>query len=140
MLRFIMQQGRPEHWSGIALSVACLLPRDEAFDTLVRALGKTELGHTANICQAIARTKHQDAEITLRGQLAALWEHPALWDNDDFSNRVAFDATTCITHLIELGASPSDFAGQVRRLSEHVCSGNRKSCRNFLSRYYSWLV
>ncbi len=140
MLRFIMQHGCPEHWSGIALSVASLLPRDEAFETLVRALGNTEPGHTANICQAIARTKHPDAEITLRGQLAALWEHPALWDNDDFSNWIAFDATSCITHLIELGVSPSDFAAQVRKLSEHVCSGNRVSCRNFLSKYYPWLA
>jgi len=38
-----------------------------------------------------------------------------------------------------LGAPASDFAEQVRKLSEHVCSGNRKSCRKFLSKHYSWL-
>src|SRR5712671_456019 len=32
MLRFIMQHGDPDHWSGIALNVASQLPRDEAFD------------------------------------------------------------------------------------------------------------
>jgi hypothetical protein len=138
MLRFIMKHGDSTHWSGIALSVASQLPRDEAFDTLVRALHSTELGGSANISQAIAHTKHPDAEATLRRHLAALWSHPALWEDDVFSNQVGFDVTTCIAHLIELGASPSDFTDQVRRLSEHVCSGNRESCRNFLSKYYSW--
>jgi hypothetical protein len=139
MLRFIMQQGSSEHWAGIALSVASQLPCDEAFDTLVRALYSTEPGHTANITQAIAHTKHPDAEVTLRRHLAALWEHPALWDDDDFVNWVGFDATTCIDHLIELGAPPSDFTEQVQRLSAHVCSHNRESCRNFLSKHFSWL-
>jgi hypothetical protein len=68
-----------------------------------------------------------------------VWSHPTLWDAADFINWVGFDATTCIAHLIELGASPSDFTEQVRRLSEHVCAHNRKSCRNFLSKHYSWL-
>jgi len=139
MLRFIMQHGGPEHWSGIALSVASQLPCDEAFDTLVRALRSTELGRTSNIGQAIAHTKHRDAEATLRRHLAALWEHPALWDEADFINWVGFDATTCIAHLIGAGGPPSDFTAQVRRLSEHVCSHNRQSCRNFLSKHYSWL-
>lgn len=139
MLRFIMEHGGPQDWSGIALSVASELPRDEAFDTLVRALRSTELGHSSNISQAIAHTKHPDAEATLRRHLAALWSHPALWDDDAFSNLVSFDVTTCIAHLIELGAAPTDFTEQVRRLSEHVCSRNRESCRNFLSKHYSWL-
>ena len=140
MLRFVMQHGRPEHWAGISSSVATLLPRDEAFDTLVRALHNAELGHTtANIAQAIAHTKHPDAEMTLRKHLAVLWEHPALWDGADFTNWVAYAATTCIAHLIELGARPSDFTEQVRRLSQHVCSRNRESCRKRLSKHYSWL-
>jgi hypothetical protein len=139
MLRFIMEHGDAKHWSGIALSVASQLPRDEAFDTLVRALRRTELRHSSNISQAIAQTKHPDAEATLRSHLATLWSHSALWDDDTFINWVGFAATTCIAHLIELGASPSDFNEQVRRLSEHVCSGNRNSCRSFLSKHYSWL-
>jgi hypothetical protein len=133
ILRFIMEHGDSEHWSGVALSVATVLPRDEAFDTLVRALRRTELGHSSNICQGIAKTQHPDAETTLRGQLASLWEHPALWDEKNFW--VGFDAITCIAHLIELGAPPSDFTNQVHRLSEH----NRKSCQAFLSKHYAWL-
>jgi hypothetical protein len=139
MLRFIMEHGGPNHWSAIALEVAAKLPRNEAFDILIRALRSAELGCSSNIGQAIAHTKHPDAETTLRRHLAALWEHPALWDDADFTNWIGFDATTCIAHLIEVGASPTDFAEQVRRLSQHLCSGNRESCRNFLSKHYSWL-
>jgi hypothetical protein len=139
MLRFIMQHGSSRHWSGIALSVASCLPQQEAFDLLVRALHSTDIGHTANFAQAIAHTKHPVAQATLRRHLAAVWAHPALWDDADFVNWVGFDATTCIAHLIEAGAPPSDFSEQVRRLSEHVCLLNRQSCRNFLSKHYSGL-
>ncbi|HYG21426.1 MAG TPA: hypothetical protein VEH04_01505 [Verrucomicrobiae bacterium] len=139
MLRFIMQHGKPEHWSGIALSVASQLPRDEAFGTLVRALSGGELKHSSNICQAISHTKHPNADATLRRHLATLWSHPSLWEDADFTNWAAFDVATCIAHLIELGAAPTDFTEQVRRLSEHACAGNRRSCRNFLSKHYSWL-
>lgn len=139
MLRFIMQHGSPRDWSGIALSVASYLPQEEAFDILARALRSTDIGQAANIAQAIAHTKHADAEATLRKHLEAVWAHPALWDNADFVNWVGFDATTCIAHLIDVGAPPSDFTEKVSRLSEHVCSRNRQSCRNFLSKHYSWL-
>jgi hypothetical protein len=139
MLRFIMQHGEQKQWSGIAMSVASQLPRDEAFDTLVRALRSTELGRSSDISQAIAYTKYPNAEATLRSHLATLWSHPSLWQDDDFRNRIGFEMTACIEFLIDLGAPPSDFIEQVRRLSEHVCLGNRDSCRNFLSRHYSWL-
>ena len=134
-----MQHSSARHWSSIALSVASQLPRDEAFDTLVRALQSTELGQGSNICQAIAHTKHPDAEATLRRHLTALWSHPSIWEDDSFVNWVGFDATTCISHLIELGVPASDFTEQVRKISVHVCSGNRESCRNFLSKSYAWL-
>ncbi len=140
MLRFIMEHGCPQDWSGIALSVASHLPPDEAFGALVKALHNTRLGESSNIAQAIAATKHSDAETTLRKHLASLWTHPALWDDADFVNWVAFDATTCIAHLIELGAPTTDFTEQVRKLSEHVCSHNRQSCRNFLAKHFLWLT
>ncbi len=139
MLRFVMQHGETQQWRAIALSVASQLPREEAFDTLVHALRNTELGDASNISQAIAHTKHPDAEATLRSHLVALWSHPSLWQDNDFINWIGFEVTTCIAHLVELGALPSDFTEQVQRLSEHVCSGNRDSCRNFLSSHYSWL-
>jgi hypothetical protein len=139
ILRFIMQHGSPKDWSAVALSVASQFPRDEAFNALVRALHNTDIGHSSNIAQAIAKTKHPDAEATLRRHLATLWIYPTLWYNADFKNWPAFDATTCIAYLVELGAPPADFAEQVRQLSEHVCSGNRDSCRYLLSKHYSWL-
>lgn len=140
MIRFIVQQvTTSSEWGEVALSVASELPRDEAFGLLVRALHHTTIGETSNLAQAIAATKHPDAVNTLRNHLAVLWAHPALWDKADSLNWVAFDATTCIAHLIELGAPPLDFSGHVRQLSEHVCPHNRDSCSNFLSKYYSWL-
>ena len=89
--------------------------------------------------KAIAATKHPQAAATLRRQLSAIWAHAGLWNDADFTNWVAFDATVCIADLIELGAPAEDFEGQVRQLANHVCAGNRRSCRNFLGKYYRWL-
>jgi hypothetical protein len=139
MLRYILKHGSEYHWSGIAMSVASYLPQQEAFDGLVQVLHGMKLGRTANISQGISITKHPNAESTLREHLAKLWKHPKLWDDDDFQNWIAFDAITCIAHLLELNAAPEVFDGQVRRLSEHICEGSRKSCRVFLSKHYSWL-
>jgi hypothetical protein len=139
MLRFIATLAEPDDWPAIAVKIASTLPSGEAFVILLRALRATDIGCAANVVQAIAITKHPDAEETLRRHLAAVWEHGAIWEDDDFTNWVAFDATTCIAHLIELGAPPADFDDKVRQMSRHVCAGNRKSCRNYLSKYYSWL-
>ncbi len=139
MLRFIMTHGDSRDWSGIASSVASSLPAGEAYDILRRALQATQIGRSSNIAQAIALTKHRDAEVALREHLQSIWAHELLWKDDQFINWVAFDATTGIAHLIELGVAPDEFAEQARQLSEHVCSGNRDSCRNFLSKHYKWL-
>ena len=138
MLRLIMEQGGPDDWSGIALSVAGDLPRDEAFALLLPALHAVPLAGACNFAQGIALTKHPEARETLRRHLDDLWSQTRLWDDDEF-NWLAYNATTCIEHLIELGAPPTDFEEQVRRLSQHKCSGNRDSCRNFLSEYYLWM-
>jgi hypothetical protein len=138
MLRYIMQHGGPDDWSALANAVGSRLPQGEAFDLLTRALRSTDLGNASNISQGISLTRHPEAESVLRAHLASLWSQASLWQNDDFTNWLAFDATACIAHLIELGASPADFAAHVRQLSEHVCSGNRDSCRNFLQKHYSW--
>jgi hypothetical protein len=139
MLRFIMQHGSPHDWSPIAGSVASQLPCDEAFRVLLGALQGVEIGNCSNIAQGIALTKHPNAEATLRRHLQAVWEHQALWDDADFTNWVALDATSCIAHLIELGAPVADFEEQAGRLSRHVCFKNRESCRNYLSKHYAWL-
>ena len=79
------------------------------------------------------------AEGTLRRHLQAIWVDAALWNDDKFLNWVAFDAATCIGHIIELGVPPAEFEDQVRRLSRHVCGRNQESCRHFLSKHYTWL-
>ena len=139
ILRYIMQHGSPKDWSAVAGSVGVRLPQHEAFDHLTRALRSSELGQASNISQGIALTKHPEAENVLRAHLASLWSHPSLWLDDDFTNWIAFDAITCIAHLIDLGAPPAGFQEQVWQLSKHVCSGNRGSCRNFLKKHYAWL-
>jgi hypothetical protein len=137
MLRFVMQHGSSVHWAAIALTVAYHLPQQEAFDFLVRALcAAKDNARAANLTQAIAETKHPNAEAVLRSHLAATWANPTLWDSANFKNWVAFDVTACIAHLIEVGASSADFAEHAQRLSQHVCSGNRDSCRRYLSKHY----
>ncbi len=136
MLRFIVQHAGPNEWSAVALAVGCYLPQAEAFDMLLVALSAAKIGNSSNIAQAIAKTKHPAAEATLRNHLCQIWAHPALWDDDPFVNWVAFDATTCIAHLVDLGARRPDFEEQALQLSRHKCPGNRDSVRNFLTRYY----
>ncbi|HWY77494.1 MAG TPA: hypothetical protein VN281_17885 [Verrucomicrobiae bacterium] len=139
MLRFIMARGGLPEWSAIAGEVATYLPCEEAYPFLLDPLRTGSVKDCINIVQAIASTKHPEAEETLRKHLRTIWEQPKLWDNDDFLNWEAYAAETCIKHLIELGAPPADFEDQVRKLSEHVCPNNRESCRRFLPKYYPWL-
>src|ERR1041385_3492479 len=96
MLRFILKRGEHTHRSSVALSVSSCLPRNEAFEILVHALRKTEIGCTANISQAISTTKHPRAEATLRDHPASIWLHPGLWADAEFVNWIGFDAITCI--------------------------------------------
>jgi hypothetical protein len=138
MLRFVMDVGDPEHWSAIALWISHALPREEAFIRLRDHLARLP-SHTANITQAIAHTRHGDAEDLLRRHLANLWSNPQLWLDDAFLNWTAFDATCCISHLLELGAPAPAFENQVRELTRHACAGNRDSCATFLHEYYDWI-
>lgn len=139
MLRFVVEHGKHDELSAIALSIASNLQQNEAFNILHGALRKAKAGKTSNLTQAIAKTKHHDAETTLRKHFLEIWAHKSLWDDDEFFNWMALDATTCIAHLIELGVEPADFDEQVRELAQHVCAYNRDSCRNSLSKYYTWL-
>lgn len=139
ILRFTMQHAGPKDWTAIAGTVASRLPRDEAFEFLLGALRKSPIGDSSNIIQGIATTKHPKAEATIRRQLKSTWAHRNLWRDDEFVNWVASEATGCIQYLIEFGAPAGEFEEQVRKLSQHVCSHNRDSCRRSLSKYYSWL-
>ena len=139
ILRFIMAHGGPQEWPAIAVKIATYLPCEEAYPFLVDALQATNVERCSNIVQAIAITKHPEADKTLRKHLRVIWGHPKLWNDDNWLNWVADTATTCIQHLIEIGAPPADFEDQVRRLSEHVCERNRETCQRKLSNHYPWL-
>jgi hypothetical protein len=138
MLRFVMSTDGRQYWSSVALSVAHRLPQEEAFVILRNALHRTEQ-HTANLTQAIARTAHPEARQSLSAHLEELWRRAGLWDDAPFMNWIAFDATSCIAHLLEIGASASEFEDKVRALSEHRCAGNRDSCSRQLHEHYEWL-
>jgi hypothetical protein len=138
MLRMIMADGDEQNWSSIALTVASIFPQDEAYRTLAACLAKVD-GPSTNISQAIAATKHPGAPGTLRALLEQLWNQPNLWADDAFINWIAYDATCCIGHLLELDQPAAEFEEQVQRLSKHPCLGNRKSCSQFLKEYYPWL-
>jgi len=140
MLRFVMLNGGPEEWTCIAQPVASNLPRDEAFRFMRDALSAVGVGRSANIIQAVAITKHPEAQETLRKHLQVVWAHPDMWHANAWLNQVAFEAVVCVQYLLELESPPADFEDKVRRLSEHACQGNQDSCRRFLSKHYSWLT
>lgn len=139
ILRFVMEQSELTYVRAVALSVAHRLPRVEAFDLLRIALRKADGHDTANITQAIARTKHPEAQETLLAHLDELWRQDDLWHDDPFTNWRALDATCCIAHLLDLGASPGPFEEKVRLLAAHPCQGNRDSCSLHLRQHYGWL-
>lgn len=139
ILRFVMRHGGEDDWSAIALSVAGALPQSEAFDLLLRALDFAKDRPACNLGQAIASTRHPEAPAALRSLLEKLWKSPDLWEDDDFLNWTAYDATTCIEHLIQIGAPADEFDAMVRELAHHSCEGNRDSCRRFLAKHFPGL-
>lgn len=139
MLRFIMENGTPKERSTVAGLIASKLPVEEAFRFLESALAASDIGNGSNIIQGIAITKHPDGVAILRKRLEVVWQHPALWNEDDFCNSIAHEAAISIQYLIALGIPPAYFEEQVRRLSEHACKCNRDSCRRWLSKHYQWL-
>lgn len=139
MLRFVMRHGGEDDWSAVAGAVARELPQSAAFELLVRALDLAIGRPVSNLAQAIAGTGHAEASAVLLRLLEKLWRSPELWEDDDFVNWMAYDATTCIAHLIEIGVPPAEFSEKVRELAQHPCEGNRDSCRRFLAKHYPWL-
>jgi hypothetical protein len=138
MLRFVMGHGNHLQWSLVANLVSYALPADEAFAVLTSALERTP-SHESNLIQAIALTKHQEAAPFLRHRLSNLWSRSELWADDSFLNWTAYDATCCISHLLELGEKPADYEEMARALSSHVCAGNRDSCVQYLHQCYEWI-
>jgi hypothetical protein len=138
MLRFLMENGDRWQKSGVALLVAHALPVDEAYLLLEKNL-ELYPDYSANLIQAIALTKHPCAASLIRQHLAALWIRADLWEDNSFLNWTAADAISCIEYLVELGETPSDFETEVRALNDHLCAGNRDSCRRSLSKHFYWL-
>jgi hypothetical protein len=139
ILRFLMGVGKASEIGAIALSIASVLPQDEAFRLLETALRNAPSAKSANISQGLAKTKHKEAEPTLRQHLARLWSLDNLWLDDEFMNWTAYSTVCCIEHLLGLGAPAMDFEMMVRRLANHPCKGLQDSSRRFLKEHYSWL-
>jgi len=139
IVRFIVHHAAPEELSSVAPSLCRIFRPDEAFELLLVALKNSAIGKSSNIIQAIAHTRHPEAEATLRRHLQSVWLNGSLWDDASFVNWTAFDATTCIHYLLRLGASPTELEDFVRKLSAHPCSRNRERCRKLFAQHYSWL-
>ena len=139
MLRLIIKSGHASEWSAIALSIASEIPQAEAFEFLSRALANVPADDSANFSQAVAKTRHPQAAEVIRKHLESLWSHPRLWDQDKFQNFVAFAAICSIQHLLELGERSAQFEEKVKALAMHQCAGSRRSCQNFLKKYFPWL-
>jgi hypothetical protein len=140
MLRFMARHAGPDDWCNLAYLVALVLPGDEAFGILQPALTVSDVRSATNIVQGMAMTKQPGAEAALRQQLERVWTDNALWDETKPVNWAAETATTCIAYLIELGATPAEFEGRVRRLAARVCQRNRSECLRMLSKHYDWLA
>jgi hypothetical protein len=139
LLRYIIANGGPYDWSMVALQVAVQLPQNEAFELLAACLKKRGIMSPVNLMQAIAYTKHPEAETVLRICLEEIWADPKFRDDDSFFNEAAYCATSCIEYLRSLGVSPNEFEEQIRALAEHPCKNNREYCRELFHEYFPWM-
>jgi hypothetical protein len=139
MLRFLMHSTNAKQHSILVSLIGQYVPQQEAFDFLFRLLQQPSGYPSANITQAIAITKHPEAEGVIRAHFTELWADATLWDDAPFTNWRAFDATCCIAHLLELGVPSREFEEKVGALAQHSCKGNRDSCSTFLHTYFDWL-
>jgi hypothetical protein len=103
VLRFIMANGEPQHWSGIALDIVHHLPADEAIPFLFEAYSKSNSGRAGNFVQALAKSGAPEAHKVLRKHLQRLWENPDLFTEEKHINTIAADAAHCLGHLLDLG-------------------------------------
>jgi hypothetical protein len=96
MLRFLMHSTNAKQHSILVSLIGQYLPQQEAFDFLFRLLQQPSGYPSANITQAIAITKHPEAEGVIRAHFTELWADATLWDDAPFTNWRAYDATCCI--------------------------------------------
>jgi hypothetical protein len=138
MLRYIVANGIQYDWVMVAHQLVIQLSQNEAFELLAACLKKRGEMSAENLMEAIVRTKHPEAEKTLRAWFKENWENPKLWDEDLSLNMVAFDTLGCIRHLISMGVSPKEFEEQVRALAKHPGKKSREYWREFFRLYFPW--
>jgi hypothetical protein len=129
-----MRYGQVEHWSGIAMAVVAHVPADEAIPFLLEASARCELGHAANILQALGKSGAPEAHKIHRAYLERLWKHPDLFKREKHLNCFAADAVYCIEHLLKLGEPAVDFREKFEALCNHPNEADM--ARNLLGKYF----
>jgi hypothetical protein len=137
VLRFIMANGEPQHWSGIALDIVHHLPADEAITFLFDAYAKSDSGGAGNIIQALSKSGAPEAHKILRKHLQRLWQDPGLFTEEEHINTVAADAAHCLEHLLNLGEPAEEFRDHYEALLRHPTQSNRQIAQNFLTRHFA---
>ena len=136
VLRFVMQHGVHETWSGIASDIAHYLPREEGIPFLLRVCRTCPPEAASNLSQAIAKTGAPAAVPIIRSHLDRLWSNEDLFKPEQHINSIAPGVTFFIQHLLELGETSPDLVEKYRMLLNHPNDSNRQSARNFLSKYF----
>jgi hypothetical protein len=136
VLRFVMQYGDYETWSGIAADIVHHLPREEAVPFLLRVCRNCPPEDASNLSQALAKIGAPEAVSIIRSHLDSLWHNEELSKPAAHINWIASSVTFCIQHLLELGEISSDLAEKYRLLLDHPNESNRQSARNFLSKHF----
>ncbi len=139
MVRFLLKNGDGKIWLAIALFAVSVLSHDEAFVLLSEKLPLAELGRSSNMTQAIAKTKHSQAEMVLRRHLETIQANPRVWEDIRPFNWPAYDVTCCIEHLFGLGVKPVEFEELVKKLVQHPSPQNQQSSRRRMAKYYDWV-
>jgi hypothetical protein len=135
----MLKDGSAAVGAELALSVAQVLPQDEAFALLANALGGTKPGRAMNTIQGLAETHSPQASGAIRAHLDAVSSLQETWEDHGEFNRCAYEAIGCIKYLLELGGDPAEFEPIVRTLARHPSAATREACGRQLQSKYSWI-
>jgi len=136
ILRFVMRHGEVGHWSAIALDIVAFLPADEAIPFLKDAYVHCEIGHAANILQALSKSGAPEAHKIHRAYLEQVWVHADLLKQEQHINGIASEAVFCIAHLLGLGEPAAEFEDKFKVLASHPNEVNREMAKGFLGKYF----
>ena len=137
VLRFIMANGEPQHWSGIALYIVRRLPADETIPFLLDAYPKFDSHRASNIIQALAMCGAPEAHKILRHHLQKLWAYPDLFTEAKHINVTAAAAIHCLQHLLDLGEPAEEFRDKYEALLRHPTKSNRQMVQNSLTKHFT---